>query len=180
MEITYRSATEVDAAAVAALHADSWRRHYRGAYSDDFLDGPVEADRFAVWSSRLQEQQNSATVLAELDGALVGFVHVVFDADPIHDTLIDNLHVRHDMQRRGLGAELFARARGAVVRERGEAPIYLWVLEQNTRAQAFYASTGGQEADRETSTPPGGGSVTAIRIVWPSCSDGKTSRPGLA
>jgi hypothetical protein len=27
------------------LHADSWRRHYRGAYADAFLDGDVLADR---------------------------------------------------------------------------------------------------------------------------------------
>ena len=32
--IQYRLARGSDAPAVAALHADSWRRHYRGAYSD--------------------------------------------------------------------------------------------------------------------------------------------------
>jgi ribosomal protein S18 acetylase RimI-like enzyme len=171
MEITYRAALAADATAVAALHADSWRRFYRGSYSDAFLDGPVDQDRLEVWSKRLDDQENSATVLAEIDGALVGFVHVVFDADPIHGALIDNLHVRHDMQRRGLGAELVHKAMTAVISERGESPVYLWVLEQNTRAQAFYASLGGQVADRQTSTPPGGGSVTIIRIVWPSGAD---------
>jgi hypothetical protein len=30
-----------DAYAIAGLHADSWQRHYEGAYSDAFLDNDV-------------------------------------------------------------------------------------------------------------------------------------------
>lgn len=48
-----RMAGPDDAERVALLHADSWRRHYRGAYSDSFLDGDVVADRLSVWSVRL-------------------------------------------------------------------------------------------------------------------------------
>ena len=33
-DVQYREATELDSRAIAALHADSWRRHYRGAYAD--------------------------------------------------------------------------------------------------------------------------------------------------
>ena len=40
-DLRFRSAEAGDAAAVAGLHADSWRRHYRGAFSDAFLDGDV-------------------------------------------------------------------------------------------------------------------------------------------
>ncbi len=35
--LRFRLASPADAKAVADLHADSWRRHYRGAYSDAFL-----------------------------------------------------------------------------------------------------------------------------------------------
>jgi GNAT superfamily N-acetyltransferase len=42
--MNFRLAGPPDADAIAALHADSWRRHYRGAYSDAFLDGDVGAD----------------------------------------------------------------------------------------------------------------------------------------
>jgi hypothetical protein len=63
------------------LHADSWRRHYCGAYADSFLDGDVVADRRSVWSSRLAGPADSMTVVAEDDAGLVGFVHVVFEAD---------------------------------------------------------------------------------------------------
>ena len=42
--VRYRDATERDADFVAALHAESWRRHYRGAYLDSYLDGDVITD----------------------------------------------------------------------------------------------------------------------------------------
>jgi hypothetical protein len=50
--LDYREATAGDAEAIAGLHADSWRRHYRGAYLDSYLDSDV-ADRMAEWSGRL-------------------------------------------------------------------------------------------------------------------------------
>ena len=71
-EPQFRLAGPADAEAVANLHADSWRRHYRGAYSDAFLDGDVVADRLAVWTDRLREPDpRRCTILAE-DGGLVG------------------------------------------------------------------------------------------------------------
>src|SRR5258708_2329979 len=87
---------------IALLHADSWRRHYRGAYADSFLDGDVAADSRSVWSARLTASTNSETVLAEHDGRLVGFMHVVFDNDPVWGSLVDNLHVVHHQRRTGI------------------------------------------------------------------------------
>src|ERR1700676_4205977 len=37
----FRVAGPADAAAAAELHVERWRSHYRGAYSDAFLDGDV-------------------------------------------------------------------------------------------------------------------------------------------
>ena len=52
-EVQYRKASASDARAVAALHADSWRRHYRGAYSDAFLDYEALELLGRTWSERL-------------------------------------------------------------------------------------------------------------------------------
>ena len=44
-DLRFRMAGAGDAAGLAGLHADSWRRHYRGAFSDAFLDGEVPGFR---------------------------------------------------------------------------------------------------------------------------------------
>ena len=167
--VTFRHAGHDDATAIAALHADSWRRHYRGAYSDAYLDGPVFDERRAVWSERLaasDADETSATILAERGDELVGFVHVIFEAEPEFGPLIDNLHVRADMQRTGLGRELVIHAANDVVARRPGRPMHLWVLEQNVRAQAFYDAIGGRRADARVTQAPGGGEINAFRYVW--------------
>src|SRR5262249_52011351 len=101
------------------------------------------------------------------DAELLGFAHVILDADPQFGALVDNLHVRHDAQRLGIGRHLMTRVAESVIAARPASGIYLSVLRQNTRAQAFYRSLGGEEGDRETRTPAGGGTIDAIRFAWP-------------
>jgi GNAT superfamily N-acetyltransferase len=170
--VQYREATAGDAAAIAALHADSWRRHYRGAFLDSYLDGDVVADRMAEWVSRLSRPASDRyTLVADLDGGIAGFAHTILDADPVWGAFLDNLHVRHDLKRLGTGARLLAGTARAVVRRRPSSGLYLWVLEQNTAAQAFYRSRGGRCVERELTGPfPGGGHAVSFRYAWPELS----------
>lgn len=164
-----RPATAADIDGIAGLHAESWRRHYRGAFADEFLDGDVHADRRAVWADRLTAAESTVpavTLVADDDGAVGGFVHVVLDDDPVWGSLVDNLHVAYGVKRRGLGRQLMARAAAATHARASSARLYLWVLEGNTDAQAFYAALGGRFAGRETSVPPGGGTIVGLRVVW--------------
>ena len=169
-----RPAGHSHAAAIAALHAESWRRHYRGAYSDAFLDGDVAADRVAVWSERLAAPDSGCcTLLAEAGGRVVGFAHTVFDDDPTWGALLDNLHVAHTHQRRGIGTRLLALTARAVIERARRTGLYLWVLEQNTASQAFYEALGAARAERAPVTPPGGvpgrlhGTPAKLRYAWP-------------
>jgi ribosomal protein S18 acetylase RimI-like enzyme len=169
-----RRAGAADAEQIALLHADSWRRHYRGAYSDAFLDGDVAADRRAVWIERLQESNgDTATIAAEAGGALVGFIHVLFHHDPVWGALIDNLHVSFASKGHGIGTRLMAEAARAVLERSDDSGLYLWVLEQNSGAQAFYAARAGRCVERAAVEAPGGvaarlnGSPAKLRYVWP-------------
>ena len=171
--LTFRLARPADSEAVAALHADSWRRHYRGAYSDSFLDGDVAADRSGVWAERLKGHEPGRwTMLAEDTEGLVGFSHVVFDDDDTWGALLDNLHVTYGQKRRGIGSRLMAHSAEAVLDRPRPTGLYLWVLEQNVDAQAFYGARGGRSADRRPVQAPGGvasrldGSPFALRYVW--------------
>jgi ribosomal protein S18 acetylase RimI-like enzyme len=164
----YRPANRDDIEPIASLHADSWRRHYRGAFSDSFLDGDVEADRLAVWADRLrQPRPDRRTIVAEQTGRVVGFSHVVLDDDPTWGALVDNLHVTHELKGRGIGSRLMAESAAVVVERTPTSGLYLWVLEQNRAAQAFYQALGGTCAGSEPDEPPGGGTVIGLRYVWP-------------
>jgi GNAT superfamily N-acetyltransferase len=150
----YRQAAASDVAAIAGLHADSWQRHYRGAYLDSYLDGDVLADRMTESAARLSGPQAGLhTVVADLDGEVTGFAHVIFDADPAWGAYLDARHGRHDLKRRGIGGRLIAEAARAVARRSPATGLYLWVLEQNAAARAFYAAHGGRRAGRELSGP---------------------------
>lgn len=169
----FRLAEADDADQIAVLHADSWRRHYRGAYADSFLDGDVAADRRSVWSARLAAPANSETVLAERDGRLVGFIHIVFDDDPVWGSFVDNLHVVHDQRRTGIGTQLLRRAARAVGERATGNAMYLWVLQQNTAAQQFYRASGATCVETAPVPPPGGdparlnGTPSGLRMAWP-------------
>jgi GNAT superfamily N-acetyltransferase len=171
-DVTIRRAEPYDADAIARLHADSWRRHYRGAYSDAFLDGDVEADRLQVWTERLAAQDGTtATFMAEDSDVLLGFIHLIFDQDPEWGSLVDNLHVVWTHKRGGVGSRLMANA-AADVLERSRGGLYLWVLEQNLSAQTFYSAKGGSCTGRRSVRAPGGvpsrlnGSPMALRYAW--------------
>ncbi len=165
----YREATARDVDAIAGLHADSWRLSYRGPYSDEFLDGDVGAERLAAWTERLVTKpatDSTYTILAERDGVLVGFAHTILDDDPKWGALLDNLHVRHELQGAGIGTRLLSETATAVIERTPSAGLYLWVLEQNTAARAFYEARGGSCVGRGVAQPPGGGTAAALRYAW--------------
>jgi GNAT superfamily N-acetyltransferase len=166
-----REAVSGDAEQIAALHADSWRRFYRGAFADAYLDGDVLSDRREVWSARLGRPSRAATVVVD-DGRVAGFVHVILDEDEQWGSLVDNLHVRHDLQRAGLGRVLMHRAAAVVAERAGDRRMYLWVLEINRRAQRFYAALGGAQVEKSLVSAPGGipgrlaGTPGKLRVAW--------------
>ena len=166
--IECRPADARDAEAIAALHADSWRRNYRGAYLDSYLDGDVVIDRLVVWCERITcPEVTFRTIVAEYDGMFAGFAHVNLDDDPTWGALLDNLHVTHELKGRGIGTRLMEASARAVLDATPGAGLYLWVLDVNAAARGFYAARGGVEAGCEMRGPfPGGGTALGRRIVW--------------
>ena len=176
--VALREADRSDAQAVAMLHVDSWRRHYRGAYADAYLDGDVVSDRLRVWSERLAaDDHTTATIVAEQGTMLVGFAHVQFEADPRWGALLDNLHVAKDVHRQGVGTRLVRAAAASVTARPVLTGLFLWVLEQNVAAQAFYDAVGGRRVDLAHAGAPLGdpanlvGTPRKLRYVWPDPRD---------
>ena len=163
----FREATSLDATAIATLHAESWRAHYRGAYRDEYLDGDVADDRLRVWEERLvTPTPNQFVILAEQDDNLIGFACAYGKHDETWGSLLDNIHVRSGHQRRGVGAGLMAEVAAWCRAKYADCGLYLWVLEQNHQAQRFYQRLGATDQGGEISEPPGGGQIHGRRYAW--------------
>ncbi len=125
------------------------------------------SNRRTVWAERLTPPRvDTFTIVVEADGELIGFAHSVFDSDPVWGALLDNLHVTHAWKRSGIGAQLMGATAQAVLEHRPGQGLYLWVLEPNTAAQAFYAARGGERVGRELRTSPAGDRIVALRYAW--------------
>jgi GNAT superfamily N-acetyltransferase len=130
-----------------------------------------------VWTERLQAPDPLRFTIVAEDASVVGFAHAVFDDDPTWGALLDNLHVAASHMRRGIGSRLLTLTAEALLRRPRRTGLYVWVLEQNVDAQAFYEACGGEHAGRELVSPPGGvpdritGSPTKLRYAWPDPSE---------
>ena len=156
-ELRFRAACPGDAQAIAALHAGSWQRHYRGAFSDAFLDHHAAGYLRPLWTARLATPDPRArTILAERDGAVVGLAHTLLGQDATWGAFLDNLHVADGLKRQGIGTRLLTLTAQAVLDGSPASGLYLWVLEQNSDARAFYTARGGACVERGQVPPPGG------------------------
>lgn len=150
------------------LHADSWRRTYRGMMRDEFLDGDIEQDRLSAWEARLRSPApNQLIVVAEDRDVIQGFVCVYGDDDVRWGSLVDNLHVRHDMQAHGIGKQLMREAAAWADANCSGRGLYLWVMQANHRAQRFYERLGGSNEGAEVHEHAERGSASVFRYAWP-------------
>jgi ribosomal protein S18 acetylase RimI-like enzyme len=162
-----RTATGVDAPAIAELHAASWRHTYRGVMADDYLAGAVYSERLAVWTKRLKvASSNQYVLIAEVNERVAGFVCVYGREHPDWGSLLDNIHVDSSRNRQGIGAQLMRGVGLWCTTATPKIPLYLWVVESNTAAQAFYRKLGAADVGCDLWIPPGGGSVSRRRFSW--------------
>lgn len=147
MEI--RDARRGDAAVIAAVHAGTWQAAYRGHLPEAFLarlteDEPMRR-RAAFWREQLATAQEGRVVLvAEDDGAIVGFVWVGPSRDDDATPRTAELYAIYVLEShwdRGVGWELHDRALAALA-HRGAERVTLWVLATNERARGFYERQG--------------------------------------
>ena len=165
-ELNLRPASTDDAALIASIHATSWRETYRNLLPDAFLDNDVVTERAAHWQARLNAPgaNRRLVVIAERAGEAIGFACVERQVDSPWGVLLDNLHTLPGHQGIGVG-KLLMRAAFDWARAHGEAQLYLYVLEGNAQAIAFYERQGWQPAGAEPDHM-GGVDITALRYVY--------------
>jgi ribosomal protein S18 acetylase RimI-like enzyme len=166
--MTLRRAQAADEAAIARLHADSWRTAYRGILRDDFLDDAVVANRRELWKSRFADinRHDQLIFLSEHRHEIQGFACAFLDADPEWGTLLDNLHVAPGFKGKGLGRQLMSAVAKHVKRHGLHPVLHLWVYEQNVQARRFYERLGGVITTCVAESAPDGSRVNALRYAW--------------
>ncbi|MFC7787372.1 N-acetyltransferase family protein [Microbacterium sp. MAHUQ-60] len=150
-----RSATVADAHGLAVVHVRSWQAAYRGLMPQRVLDGLSIAEREANWARIIAEtSRGSQTLVAEHAGAIVGWASFggARDEDAVGTGELWGIYAHPDAWSTGVG-HLLIEAVEESLRADGHEIAYLWVLEGNSRAAAFYerhgwAVDGGKKVDR--------------------------------
>lgn len=129
-EVTIREARTEDAQALARLNREEMGYDY-------------PPDKTKEKLSLLLESGKDKILVAELDGAVVGYVHLN-DYDVLymdHMKNIMGIAVSSSCRRMGIGGKLLAAAEGWA-RETGAEGVRLVSGESRTGAHAFYRSVG--------------------------------------
>ena len=170
--VELKDARSEDYKAIAKLHADSWKKYYRGIYSDQFLDHDVYQNRLDVWRERLSAPAlNQQVIIAADEGNILGFACIYINDDPFFGTLLDNLHVTSSTQKTGIGSMLMKEAARRGYEKDGYSKFYLWVLELNANARRFYEKLGATHYETIDKTNLDGSVSKACRYTWNSCLD---------
>jgi GNAT superfamily N-acetyltransferase len=156
--MTIRTATIDDARAIAEVHVASWLDAYRGLVLDDVLDALSVDARAAQWDEWLREGEMRTFVAGGVDG------FVTFSEA---SGQVAALYVAPDRTRRGIGSALIAVAHAAL-QAAGRDEAYLWVLEANAPARAFYAGHGYvADGARMVHEPTGASEIRLYRPLAP-------------
>jgi ribosomal protein S18 acetylase RimI-like enzyme len=137
MTFTVRLAVPSDADGAGRVHAQAWREAYRGILSDEWIAAVSDDERIARWEKILNEPNAATQWVAEDGGRIVGFAASgpARDEVSVRELELWSMYVLESHQRRGIATAL---ADAAI----GDHPASLWVVAQNTRAQAFYRRLG--------------------------------------
>ena len=135
-----RVSTPADADRLAEVSLHSWQAAYRGLLPQPYLDGLKLEDRRRTWYRNLAST-SLASFLSEEQGRVQGYVNLWPDRSDSEAMEITAIYVHPDYWRAGIGSLLMDRAL-AYLAGSGSSRASLWVLEDNSRARAFYERAG--------------------------------------
>ncbi len=147
---TVRQATSRDGDAIGRVQVETWRAAYAGLLPDETIAGFDVAHRQRLWREGLTRtpRPGSATLVAELDGDVVGFTSLGAASEEDEAGEIYAIYVHPSCWGLGVGRTLIERAEDSL-RRSGFRTALLWVLERNERAERFYRAAGWSQDGRK-------------------------------
>ena len=148
-----RPARPEDRAAAARAHLEAFRATYRGILAEAFLEH-LEEPRFPAKFDRALADPRSLALVAEDGGRVVGVGYAGPSREPGYPGgEVYAIYLLPEAQGRGLGRALFEEAL-RFLKETGQTPVWVWVIETNERARGFYRQMGGVKAGVRVSRLP--------------------------
>lgn len=137
MEIRRLNETD-DRLAVSGIYEASWKYAYRDILPRDYLAG-IQAGR---WASRLDSEGMTTLIMLE-EGRYIGTSSCCASRFPEFAGWgeVVSCYLLPAYMGRGYGKALLEAALSALASQ-GYRDIFLWVLEENRRARAFYERVG--------------------------------------
>ncbi|MFB9908657.1 GNAT family N-acetyltransferase [Allokutzneria oryzae] len=150
---TVRQAAVADAAEIARINVNSWRRAYRGIVDDAFLNSMNPEQRVPGWERWISAPAPSSVFVAVDDTGRIGAYAGVGAARPDDDE--DYPEPTGELYAIYADPDLWGTGAGGVVHraalrhlaESGFDKAVLWVLDENVLARNFYRSQGWQDDD---------------------------------
>ncbi len=137
MEVRYIDKTD-DRSEVSRIYEESWRSAYKGIIPQSYLDS-IPSGRWAAHADR----EGMHTLVAAEDNKLIGtasFCKSRFEKFADHGEIV-SIYFLPEYIGKGHGKVLFEAVMNEL-RKLGFKDVFLWVLEGNARARAFYEKAG--------------------------------------
>jgi len=147
--------------AIGNIYAQSWKITYHGIVPQDYLDDLTGAR----WATLLSESKYDSFLVLE-DGKYIGTSSICAARDekmPDYGEII-SIYLLPEYFGQGYAEPLFNCAINALL-VKGYKNIYLWVLEENVRAQKFYEKQDFHKNGDSKLINIAGKELTEIRYV---------------
>ena len=135
-----RRARPSDAAAIAAVHTQSWQAAYEHVFGAERLL-TIDTERRSRWWERTIAEGTGTVLVAEHEAKVVAFVSVGASRDADADGELHAIYALPQAWGTGAGPALMAAGIEAL-RVAGHREAILYVLEDNPRARRFYEREG--------------------------------------
>ncbi len=148
-------------AEVSSIYAKSWKAAYKGILPQDYLDN-IPEDR---WVKALENPERHILVMLK-DENIIGTSSYGKSRNAEYEGLgeIYSIYLLPEHMGKGYGKKLINAVIGEL-NKLGYKNIFLWVLEDNTRAIRFYENMGLAKTKNTRELKIGGKSVREIRYM---------------
>jgi ribosomal protein S18 acetylase RimI-like enzyme len=157
MDVVVRPAVRADARAIAEVHIQAWREAYAHLVPAETLARLSVEQRELRWAELIPAATPDVWIALD-DERAIGWASASHGHGTPREHELEGLYVLASHYGSGAGQALVDAAIGT-------EPAFLWVAEDNPRAQAFYARNGFAADGEDVTHPLAGTPVHAIRMV---------------